>query len=137
MKIIQSRKWANIELDGRKCGTIYKVKIEGYNISGNIEYKYYNMYVSHRNASHVMKKWHPGHIGMSEVILTKLKILHHVKLIIIKYEKTTGEIEYYITKVSDWLDSPITKYDGTDKQYFLYLPDLLNHKVEVIAGVLL
>jgi len=127
MKLLNSKKWANIEIDGRKCGQIIMAILESNNKKGK-----YLIYVSYRNSSHVMKKKFPGSFGMSIAVLDKLQNIHHVPNIIIKYERQDGKFEYYMSKVNDWLKSEKEYYNGLDKQKFLSIMELQNFQLEVV-----
>jgi hypothetical protein len=125
MKLLKATKWANIEIDGRRCGQVIKAVIK------DEKALYYLIYATYRNSSHVMKKKFPGCVGMSTAIIDKLEKLHNVSNIIIKYERHNGEFEYYMSKTNQWLDSDKERYDGLDKQKFLSFNDM--KKIEVVC----
>jgi hypothetical protein len=132
-KIIEAKKFGNIEIAQRQVGSIWIIKLDS-ELLGSKEHK---VYLTRRTSVHIMKKLYAGCIGMSVAIIDKIRNIHGTHKVVIKYDRQDGGTDYYLEDLCMWDNSTRKRADGLDVQKFHPFMELSMNKLELAEGVYL
>ena len=119
-EVLLKRKRTEILIDKKKAGTVYDC---------DFDCEKGKVFVTDRNGNLILKK--TGYtLGISMAVLNRVRDLHNVKYIIIRYLTEKRDYQYFFTNIQEWYDSEIVYWWGTDEQKHIPISKLRDYQPE-------